>query len=740
MKSFGPADAPTLPYFPWTVPAALLLALGIVAAYHGFPWWLVAVAAAVALVVVARRQPRLWLVLPLLVPLGYGRYAQWEAQSDPLAPLIAQSMTVSGYADGRYLTIDTIDGDARYRGERVVLSPAGVVGSGRVTLTGELARPQGKRNPGGFDYRGYLERRGVRAQLFVREVHAFEPGNVTLRERLRQGVIAGLEQREAALLQAMTLGVREDLGELREIFTASGLAHLLALSGLHVGVLMLALGLALRPLGSVRYPLMIAFALFFVVLVGATPSVVRAGLMASAVLFALWLGGGRLEPWPALGLAALLTLLWNPSWLFDISFQLSYLAVAGILLFVEPVMKAIFGPDFRVRHWWDWRALTVGAVVVSASAQALTVPLIAHAFGSVPLFSPLVNVFAIPLAMLLVPLGFLAGVAGLLSPALAGLLGIVTGLVASALIALADFASKLPTLTWGEIEPVGFALYAIGALALTLALRKALAPWRGLVVVIVAIASSMVLVDRHGSEIVFLDVGQGDGVVIRLPRGATILVDGGGSVWSDFDVGARVVVPALKALGVSRVDLMVATHAHIDHMEGLVSVLERVPVGQLVIGAESDDRQVFQDLIATAQRRGVPIVQVSRGESLVWGEVRLDILNPPQRRYGGVDADSVAFALALSGVPRALFLGDLPVEVERDIAFPNVDVLMVPHHGSRHATSEALLRAANPNLAVISYGRNNYGHPHPAVLARLAQQGIPVRETFKEGAIRVPLR
>jgi competence protein ComEC len=287
---------------------------------------------------------------------------------------------------------------------------------------------------------------------------------------------------------------------------------------------------------------------------------------------------------------------------------------------------------------------------------------------------------------------------------------------------------------------VGFALYAVGALALTLALHNKLAPWRGLVVVVVAIAGSMVLVERHGSEIVFLDVGQGDGVVVRLPRGATILVDGGGSVWSDFDVGARVVVPALKALGVSRVDLMVATHAHIDHMEGLVSVLERMPVGQLVIGAESDDRAVFQDLIATAQRRGVPIMRVSRGESLVWGEVRLDILNPPQRRYGGVDADSVAFVLSLGGVPRALFLGDLPVEVERDIAFPNVEVLMVPHHGSRHATSEALLRAASPNLAVISYGRNNYGHPHPAVLERLAQQGIPVRETFKEGAVRVPLR
>jgi competence protein ComEC len=738
------AAASSPAFFPWPVPAGLFLAFGIALCGLGLPLWTALLAApvlALALWLLLQGSDALHLLvlLTLLVPVGFVRLDLWQSRPHLLEPLMAQRLTLTGASDGRYLTVESVGGDTSYRGARVVLSPRGSVAPGRVTLRGDLAEAQGKRNPGGFDYRAYLERRGVRGQVYVREVLEFEPAAITLKERLRQGVVAGLGEREAALLQAMTLGVRDDLGELREVFAASGLAHLLALSGLHVGVLMAALGLALSFMGRWRYPLMILFVLFFVLLVGATPSVVRAGAMVSAVLITLWLGSGRIEPWPALGLAALLTLLWNPSWLFDLSFQLSYLAVAGILLFAGPVMKLLFGEDFIARGWWDPRVLVVGAAVVSASAQSLTLPLIAHTFGSVPLLSPFVNVFAIPLATLLVPLGFLAGVLGLVSLGLAAALNLATGFIAGLLIRLADLASVLPNLIWGEIEATGFLLYAVGATALALVTCRRLRPWRGFLVVLAATAGSTLLVDDNRAELVFLDVGQGDGALIRLPDGIDILVDGGGSMWSDFDVGARTVVPALKALGVRRLELVVASHAHVDHMEGLISVLKLMPVQMLVIGAESPDREVYNDLMNAAERQGVPVLQVSRGESLSLGRARLEFLNPPRRRYGDVDADSVAFVLHFDDRPRALFLGDMPATVEAELAFPDVDVLMVAHHGSRTSTSEALLIAARPKKAVISYGRNNYGHPSPLVLERLERHGVAVRETFLEGAVRVPL-
>jgi competence protein ComEC len=501
-----------------------------------------------------------------------------------------------------------------------------------------------------------------------------------------------------------------------------------------------ALGLVLRPLGLSRYPLLIALLVGYVGLVGPTPSVVRAAIMAAAVIASLWLGAGRLAPWPALGLAALLTLLYNPSWLFDLSFQLSYLAVIGILTFTEPVMRALFGDTRRLR-WWHWRTLLVGGAVVSASAQVLTFPLVASSFGSVPLFSPLVNVIAIPLATLLVPLGFVAALSGALWLDLAQAANALTGAIAGLLLGLADAAARLPNLVWGEVEPIGYAFYAVGCTAAALVAWRKLRLWRGALIISAAILGSMVVTatDPRLPEIVFLDVGQGDAVLIRLPGRVEVLIDGGGTIFSDFDVGKHTVVPALKALGVTRLELVIATHPDTDHIEGLASVLDHVRVNQLAIGIPSPGKRVFDDLIAAAERNRVPVTEVRRGESLRLGEARLEVLNPPWRAYDNDNDNSVAVALYYRDTPWALFLGDLSMAVEHEIAFPNVAVLMVAHHGSRFSTSDKLLTATQPHKAVISYGRNTYGHPHPSVLERLADHGVVIRETYREGAVRLSL-
>ncbi len=498
------------PFAPWSIPAALLLGGGVALAGLGVPLWLTLIGSGLAAAFGLSRGHVLLAVLMLLAPLGSVRYTVWEAQPNPLAPLLGEEMTFSGVSDGRYLRLEQPE---EVQGERVVLSPSNEVGAGQVTVRGTLQEASGKRNPGGFDYRSYLMRRGVKAQLFVEEVTESAP-TTSLKERLRRGVVANLDERSAALMQAMTLGIRDGLGELREVFAVSGLAHILALSGLHVGILVGAVGWSLRPLGQRRYPVMMLLLVGFVLLVGASPSVLRASLMVGAVLASLWLGSGRIEPWSALSLAALVTLLWHPAWLFDLSFQLSYLAVTGILLLTEPLTKRLLGAH---PSWWHPKTLLLGSVVVSIAAQALSLPLVASTFGSVPLFSPLVNVVAIPLATLLVPLGFLSGLLGLVSLPLAGALNLITGLLATNLLRLADAAAGLPVLTWGEISTLGYAFYAVGALAFVLAVRGYMRPWRGLLVVTVAVLSSAVTADRGASELIFLDVGQGDSVLVRLP-------------------------------------------------------------------------------------------------------------------------------------------------------------------------------------------------------------------------------
>ena len=719
-------------FAPWSVPAALFLAVGIALAGLQTPLWLALVGSVTLTALFFARGQTLFAALVLLLPLGSLRYNMWEAQPNPLALLMGEEMTFSGVSDGRYLRLEQPE---VVRGVSVVLTPADAVSTGHVTLQGTVREAASKRNPGGFDYQSYLLRREVKGQLFVEEVLETAP-KITLKERLRRGVVAGLDERAAALMQAMTLGIRADLGELREVFALSGLAHILALSGLHVGILMGALGWLLRPLGQRRYPLMMLLLIGFVFLVGASPSVLRASLMVGAVLLSLWLGSGRIEAWPALSLAALVTLLWHPSWLFDLSFQLSYLAVIGILLLTVPLTKRFIGTNLS---WWHPKVLLFGSVTVSIAAQALSLPLVASTFGNVPLLSPLVNVVAIPLATLLVPLGFVAGLLGLVSLPLAGVLNLITGLLATSLLHLADAAARLPILTWGEISVLGYAFYAVGAVAFVLSVRGYLRPWRGLLVVTVAILSSAVTADGEVAELVFLDVGQGDSVLVRLPGRVEILVDGGGTPFSDFDVGKGTVLPALKAEGVDELELVIASHPDTDHIEGLISVLEEMPVQTLAIGVPTPGKGVFDALMAVAARQGVEVIQVTRGETLKLGGANLEILNPPPIPYEKANDNSVAFVLDVPGGAKTLFLGDLGAPVEAELFVPDVDILMVAHHGSKHSTSEALLRAAQPEQAVLSYGRNGYGHPHSGVLERLYAHGVRVLETHEAGAVRLEI-
>ena len=514
--------ASSRPFAPWSLPAAVFLVVGILLAYLNVPLFVMLVATVLLAVALFALDLRWTLPFLLLLPVGFGRFELWDTAPNPVTALTGATMSVSGVSDGQVLTMESPVK------ARVMLSPKGAVKAGRVTLVGTFLEPAGKRNPGGFDYHSYLRRRGIAGQFLVDETVSFIPAGISVKERLRRGVVAGLSEPKAALMEAMVLGVRDDLGDLRDIFAASGLAHVLALSGLHVGILVGVLGFVFRGFGLRRYPFLMVLVVGYVFLVGPSPSVVRAGAMTCAVLGSLWLGAGRIEPWPALALSVLVALLWNPSWLFDISFQLSYLAVIGLLIFTEPLTRLVLGEEYFKLPWWHWKKLGVASMVVSLSAQLFTLPLVASSFGSLPLLSPFVNIFAIPLATVLVPLGFFAGVFGLLSPALADVLNLLTSSVAGVMIAVARLGSNLPNLVWGEVSPLGYTFFYIGVSALALVALRRLRLWRALLVVAVAgLGSALSVPAQHPPEIVFIDVGQGDSSLIRLPGRKEILMDGG---------------------------------------------------------------------------------------------------------------------------------------------------------------------------------------------------------------------
>lgn len=742
-------------FVPWSVPAAVGLVAGVslsAAAPPLLAWPAAAIALLCALGVSrARAWGRAWLVALLGLAAGTVRHEAWEARPDPVAGYIGQQVTWRGSYDGEWFqTVSPVRA-------RLALVAREDPPTGELEVVGAARLAPGKRNPGGFDYRAYLERRGVSAQLFASEVRVLRQRQ-GLRERLAQGVAAGLDPGAAGLLVAMTLGSRDGIREEdREAFGRAGLAHVLALSGLHFGVLLAAAERGLRRLGPRRRPLLAALTVGFVALVGTSPSVIRAASMSLAALAALASGVGRLRPWPVLALAACASLLMQPQMLFDLSFQLSYLAIGGLLVFSAPLARllgAAQAPEADALAvelpWtggrgplWRLRTFTAQAVAASVAAQVPSVSLVAGSFGTVPVLSPLVNLVGVPLSGLLVPLGFAAGLLGLVWRPLAAALNLVTGPLAEALTRLARWGARLPAVTWSEVGWLGHLCWAVAVAAVALFARRRLRPSRTLAVLLVAGAVPYAVgSSTPPPDVWFLDVGQGDAVLVRLPGRVEVLIDGGGTPFSDYDVGERVVVPALRALGVDELEVVVATHPDADHVEGLLAVLREVPVGTLVTGPAQPGVFLDDELRRLATERGVHVHVAVRGESLVLGrrgEARFDVLHPPAGATGRGNEDSVVLALRLRGQAVALFLGDVGAATEVELALPRVHTLKVGHHGSRYSTSEELLRATRPRLAVLSVGDNRYGHPHPSVLERLSEHGVPVVSTQEKGAVRVPL-
>ncbi len=584
---------------------------------------------------------------------------------------------------------------------------------GFYVLEGHLLRPEGRRNPGGFDQRAWLQSQGVSAVLQARQVVRFEPPPPDVRNHLRRQLQSGLSPSAAALVAALTLGERRELGETYTEFQRAGLAHALALSGLHVGILAGFFLLALFWLGRGRYLVALLLLLLYLWLVGPHPSLVRAVTMGGVVLLGLFLGKGRAAVLPTLALTLFLHLTLEPRAILSLSAQLSYLAVLGMAL-VLPQLPRLSG-------WknWLWASLSV-----TLAAQVLILPLLLHHFHQLPLLSPLTNLLVLPLLSLLVPLGFLKLLLG-------QLLALPVEWLSQLTLGLVSWLSLGPQLRWGEIAPAGFALYYLGLLPLLAALYGR-TPWlrAGTLSATAALAALLPGLWPR-AELWQLDVGQGDATLVRLPGRVEILIDGG------RDWAYPRLERALHALGVDEIDLVVATHPDADHIQALPQVLRNFPVGRLITGPRKRGDSLDDALHQAARRHGVPVTQAQAGTVVQVRGARLRFLGPWGDELED-NARSLVFVLEYKGF-KALFTGDAPVQAEATWPVEKVHLLKVGHHGSETSTSPSLLQNFQPQMALIGVGNNPYGHPSRAVLERLAQYGVTIHRTDLEGAIQVRL-
>ena len=632
----------------------------------------------------------------------------------------------------------------------------------RVVFSGRLRRPQPARNPGGFDARTYYASRGVLALMSVRDAGSYR---VTLRNRSftwQTGVIDPLRNSiertidrtmrgdSAALLKGILLGARRQLPEeLLDTFKTIGLAHILAVSGLHVGLITLVIHTLLFVLRLPRHVVVagtLGVLVLYAFITNLTPSVIRATIMA-----ALFLAGRQLDRQTdtvnILAVAAIVILLIWPSALFDLSFQLSFLATYAIIT-GYPRMKELLPERIsRSEKWWA-RWLRDG-LLVSVAAQLGALPVVAGTFYQVSWMSAVANLFIGPLVFLNTTFGVLTALTGPLAIEIARLFSAANTLVLFAMIHLSKAFSGAPS-ALVEVPAPSTLFFAsfYGAGLLLLWKPGGLRGRRtrqGLVALCLLLFCYNLLPDRS-LRITVLDVGQGDAIFIACPNGRTLLVDGGARS-PFFDAGARVIVPFMRAKGYRRVDTIIVTHPDLDHYGGLRAVVESVEVGEVLSSGVGSDSRSYQTWREAIDRHGIPYRKVVKGDTLAaLGGVRGLFLHPDPLFLSGpakTNRNEASVVLRLSfGTFSMLLTGDIEEKGEaatvRRPSSLKSTVLKSPHHGSRTSSGTAFLNAVDPESVAVSAGRfNNFGHPSPEVIERYSRRGADVFRTDEGGAVMI---
>jgi competence protein ComEC len=572
-------------------------------------------------------------------------------------------------------------------------------------------------------------------------------------------VARALDGDARALVASLVLGDRGDVSRtLDDAFREAGVSHVLSVSGLHLAIaaFLFYAGLTwvlLRvPAWSAGYVVRrwaaaaaLPATLVYTMLTGAQVATVR-----SCVVAWVWLGAvvldRRAHALQALAIASLAILIWSPLELFDPSFQLSLAAAAGTsLLAPRWSPRGSDGGVFKKAGRWLQRFCAASAAAILATA-----PIGAWHFAQLAPAGIVSNIVVVPLAELgVVPLGLGGCVLAMLHLPGAGVLLHLAGWLAQAMAAFTlAFARLMPA--WRVAAPTVLEIVAWYVALIAIAARGR----RGLGVTLVAalvFAGSLVAhaVERRLGQTLtatFLDVGQGDACVVELPHGKVLVVDGGGSFDPSFDPGQQIVAPFLWRRGIHRIDVLVLSHPHPDHANGLPFLAEHFAIGEIWTNGQETAQPGTLGLLAAARRRHIPL---GPPRLLELGGARLRPLAPLDSA-GALAVDvaqsendnSLVVELSWRG-RRLLFAGDLEHYGEALLlarAGPELhaDVLKVPHHGSKTSSSPPLLAALQPSIAVISVGEHNrWGFPHAAVLQRYRALGVQVLRTDRDGAVAV---
>ncbi|WP_158598210.1 DNA internalization-related competence protein ComEC/Rec2 [Falsibacillus albus] len=617
-------------------------------------------------------------------------------------------------------------------------------------MVGQLVLPSENRNFNTFNYRDYLNARHIHwiFQPEMIDLHhsskrsiSFSGILLTWRIRLLKHIDHDFKENTAYYLKALLLGDKNDFPEeVYDAFRTLGIVHLLAISGLHAGVIATGCFAIFMRLGMTKERAILLLSLFlpiYAFLAGGNPPVMRAVFMIFLIMASRFLPG-KYAMVDTVSLSAVFFILNDPYIILNTGFQLSY-AVCFSLAFSQKIFS-------RSNH------LISKLLHISFVCQIVTFPFLMYQFYQVSLLGFIVNAVYVPyFSFLVLPVCFLDFFLSYLSPRLQPSIDQSLSWILTIVEHTALFLEKIPHAALVTGRPGRYALILMFVLMVLgfkfLESGGSYKKYLVSAVFVMAAAIGVKGLSPHGS-VTFIDIGQGDSILIQLPfQQGTYLIDTGGEMefpveeWErrskHFSIGKDILLPTLKSKGITRINKLILTHSDMDHIGTVFDMMGEIIIDEIIISPNSDTKPLMRDIVHKAIQIGIPVVEAETAKKWQVGDCSFMLIPPPDKVYEG-NNDSLVLLADMGGL-KWIFTGDLEERGEKELLARyriDADVLKVGHHGSETSTSDDFLDGISPKIAVISVGKNNrYGHPDPSIIQKLEERHIKIYRTDQMGAI-----